>query len=78
MQDLNNIKEGESNLFQTSLTPISSLSDGIFSVVINPFGEAYPELGNAEGTGFRTIMSYIQNGGIFINSGGQPFVYSGT
>ena len=76
MQDLNNINEGESNLFQASLTPISKLSDGTFSVVINPFGEAYPELGNAEGTGFRTIMSYIQNGGIFINSGGQPFVYS--
>lgn len=76
MQDLNNIKEGESNLFQTLLTPISNLSNGTFSVVINPFGEAYPELGNAEGTGFRTIMSYIQDGGIFINSGGQPFVYS--
>jgi hypothetical protein len=76
MLDLNNTRQGESNLFQASLTPISNLSDGTFSVVINPFGEAYPELGNAEGTGFRTIMSYIQDGGIFINSGGQPFVYS--
>ena len=46
------------------------------TLTINPFGEAYPELGNAEGTGFRTIMSYIQDGGILINSGGQPFVYS--
>ena len=74
--DLNNTKQGESNLFQASLTSISNLSDGTFSIVINPFGEAYPELGNAEGTGFRTIMSYIQDGGIFVNSAGQPFVYS--
>jgi hypothetical protein len=45
-------------------------------VIINPFGEAYPELGSAEGVGLRTILSYIQDGGIFVNSGGQPFVYS--
>jgi hypothetical protein len=77
MLDLNNIKyDNESNLFQASLTPISNLSNGTFSIVINPFGEAYPELGNAEGIGFRTVMSYIQDGGILINSGGQPFVYS--
>jgi hypothetical protein len=77
MLDLNNIKYvNESNLFQASLTPISNLSNGTFSIVINPFGEAYPELGNAEGIGFRTVMSYIQDGGILINSGGQPFVYS--
>lgn len=30
----------------------------------------------AEGAGFRTILSDIQDGGILINSGGQPFVYS--
>ena len=26
--------------------------------------------------GFKTILSYIRDGGIFVNSGGQPFVYS--
>ena len=41
-----------------------------------PFGEAYPELGSAEGVGLKTILSYMQDGGIFVNSGGQPFVYS--
>ena len=25
---------------------------------------------------FRTIASYIRDGGIFVNSGGQPFTYS--
>jgi hypothetical protein len=77
MLDLKGIKdENDSYLFQTSLTPISNLSSGAFSIVINPFGEAYPEVGSAEGVGLRTILSYIQDGGIFINSGGQPFVYS--
>jgi hypothetical protein len=77
MLDLKGIKDdSDSNLFQESLTPISNLSSGTFSIVINPFGEAYPELGSAEGAGLRTILSYIQDGGIFVNSGGQPFVYS--
>jgi hypothetical protein len=77
MLDLKDIKyDNKSNLFQASVTPISNLSNGAFSIVINPFGEVYPELGNAEGIGFKTIMSYIQDGGILINSGGQPFVYS--
>ena len=77
MIDLKGIKDdNDSDLFQASLTPNSNLSSGTFSIVINPFGEAYPELGSAEGVGLRTILSYIQDGGIFINSGGQPFVYS--
>ena len=75
--DLKLIKyENKPNLFQASLTSISNLSSGTFPIVINPFGETYPELGNAEGIGFKTIICYIRDGGIFINSGGQPFVYS--
>jgi hypothetical protein len=76
MLDIKNITYGESNLFQASLTPISNLNSGIFPIIINPFGEAYPELGNTEGVGFKTILSYIRDGGIFVNSGGQPFFYS--
>jgi len=77
MLDLKDVKnDNGSNLFQVSLTPISNLSNGAFSIVINPFGEAYPELGSAEGVGLNTILSYIHDGGIFVNSGGQPFVYS--
>jgi hypothetical protein len=56
------------------MTPISSIR--AFSVIINPFGEAYPESGNAEGVGFKTIASYIRDGGIFVNSGGQSFTYN--
>jgi hypothetical protein len=76
MLDLKNIKDDGSalNLFNASMTPVSSIS--AFSVILNPFGEAYPESGNAEDVGFKTIASYIRDGGIFVNSGGQPFAYS--
>ena len=77
MIDLKGVKnDNGSNLFQASLTSISNISNGNFSIIINPFGEAYPELGDASGVGLNTIFSYIQDGGIFVNSGGQPFVYS--
>ncbi len=76
MLDLKNIKyeDNRLNLFNASMTPISNIS--AFSVIINPFGEAYPESGNAEGVGFKTIASYIRDGGIFVNAGGQSFTYS--
>ena len=63
-------------LFDASMTPISHISNSTFSVIQNPFDEAYPESGNAEGVGFKTIASYIRGGGIFVNSGGQSFAYS--
>ena len=77
MIDLKGVKnDNGSNLFQASLSSISNISNGNFSIIINPFGEAYPELGDASGVGLNTILSYIQDGGVFVNSGGQPFVYS--
>jgi hypothetical protein len=77
MLDLKNIKHDDgSNLFDASMTPISHISNSAFSIILNPFGEAYPESGNAEGVGFKTIASYIRDGGIFVNSGGQSFAYS--
>jgi hypothetical protein len=78
MLDLKNIKDdGDAlNSFHASMTSISCINNTAFSVILNPFGEAYPESGNAEGAGFKTIASYIRDGGIFVNSGGQPFAYS--
>ena len=78
MLDLKNIKDDGSalNPFHASMTSISCISNSAFSVILNPFGEAFPESGNAEGAGFKTIASYIRDGGIFVNSGGQPFAYS--
>jgi hypothetical protein len=64
MLDLKNIKYDDNRLnqFDASMTPISSIR--AFSVILNPFAEAYPESGNAEGMGFKTIASYIRDGGI--------------
>jgi hypothetical protein len=83
MLDLKNTKNSTrsnssngSTLFHASMTSVSDISNGSFSVVINPFGETYPEVGSAEGVGFKTIASYIKDGGIFVNSGGQSFAYS--
>jgi hypothetical protein len=78
MLDLKNIKYDDNrlNLLNASMTAISSIS--AFSVILNPFGEAYPESGNSEGVGFKTIASYIRDGGIFVNSGGQSNCLSNT
>lgn len=78
MLDLKNIKydNNNSNLFNALMVSVLQINNSIFSVVVNPFGESYPESGNAEGMSFRTIASYIRDGGIFVNSGGQPFTYS--
>ena len=40
------IMDHKLNLFDVSMTPISNISNSGFSIIINPFGEAYPELGN--------------------------------
>ena len=39
------------------MTSISDISNGGFSVIINPFGEAYPELGNGEGVGKQYLLT---------------------
>jgi hypothetical protein len=55
MLDLKNIKDDGNalNLFHASMTPISHIGNSAFSVILNPFGEAYPESGNAEGVGLE-------------------------
>ncbi len=63
-------------MIKHSICVISNLNSGIFPIIVNPFGEAYPELGNTEDIWLKTILSYIGVGGIFVNTGGQPFVYS--
>jgi hypothetical protein len=62
--------------FPINEIPISSLSP-IYSVVINPFGEAYPEISSNPLTlpAFTMICDYIFSGGIFVTAGGQPFYY---
>lgn len=55
----------------------SQINDN-FAVVINPFGEVYPEEDQQESTSFKRIKKYIQNGGIFVNAGGIAFFSTNT
>lgn len=48
-----------------------------YTVVINPFGEAHPELLSTANIlpGYQRIKSYIYSGGVFVTAGGHPFTY---
>lgn len=46
-----------------------------FDAIINPFGEIYPEENPIERKSYKTIVEYIQNGGVFVGTGGFPFFY---
>lgn len=74
-QDLNLLKVDNQNIFQASLVSVSQIAYGDYPVVINPFGETYPERGTGEGEAFVTIREFIRNGGIFINTAGNAFTY---
>jgi hypothetical protein len=56
--------------------PISIINNS-YSIVINPFGESYPEKPNTleDTPAFNLICDYIFNGGVFITAGGLPFTY---
>jgi hypothetical protein len=46
-----------------------------YAVVINPYGEVYPEEDLFVLKTFNRIMEFIKNGGIFVNVGGFAFYY---
>jgi len=50
----------------------SALSDGI-DMVVNPFGEAYPEEDLSLHTTFTRIRDYVRGGGVYVNVAGYPF-----
>lgn len=51
--------------------------DNSFGIIINPFGESYPEKPSSslQTPAFDSICDYIFNGGIFVTAGGLPFTY---
>jgi len=60
--------------FEVNEISVSKLNSNV-SIVINPFGETYPETNFKKRTVFKNIKNYIYNGGIFINIAGFPFFY---
>ena len=63
----------EQNIKVTKI-PISNL-DRKYELVINPFGEDYPEEDNNidPPASFKKILDYIARGGFFVCAGGLPF-----
>lgn len=54
---------------------ISQISNE-FAIIINPFGEAYPEKDLKRKLCFSIIREYIEDGGIIVNVAGFPFFYA--
>lgn len=53
--------------------PIQRLSEEPFDIVINPFGEVYPEEDPALHTTLRQLAGYVLKGGVYVNVAGYPF-----
>ncbi len=58
----------------TKIIAIDQLDDE-YAVVINPYGEVYPERDPLSLHSFEKIKKYIDKGGIFVCAGGVPFYY---
>lgn len=61
--------------YRVELIPSQKISQR-FAVIINPFGEAYPERDLIELTTFKAVKKFVHRGGIFVHAGGVPFYYS--
>lgn len=46
-----------------------------YQIVVNSFGETYPEEDPYNYTTFSHICKYVENGGVFVNVAGIPFWY---
>ncbi|MCK4731210.1 MAG: HEPN domain-containing protein, partial [Methanophagales archaeon] len=54
---------------------MASQIDNRYQVIINPFGEIYPEIDLETKPVYGVIKEYISLGGIFVNAGGFPFYW---
>lgn len=46
-----------------------------FDIIINPFGEEYPEIDKPNLITLRKIVQFVKNGGVFVNVAGLAFFY---
>jgi hypothetical protein len=61
--------------FEVVQTNIENISED-FAVILNPFGEEYPEINIKNKTAFNVIKNFIEDGGIYVNTAGFPFFYA--
>jgi hypothetical protein len=60
--------------FEIDWIAVSEVS-GKYDIIINPFGEMYPEADKPNLLTLRKIVRYVQDGGVFINVAGLAFYY---
>lgn len=64
------------SLLDVIVGPFDLINDSrTYQVVVNPFGEAYPEEDTYSYKSFEKICDYVFSGGIFVNVAGIPFWY---
>jgi len=47
-----------------------------FALIVNPFGEHYPEIDVERKLVFQQLEDYVGDGGIYVNCAGYPFFYA--
>lgn len=58
--------------YEVSIVRVSSLEDDL-AVLVNPFGESYPERDSIKRPCYRRILSFVEDGGLLLASAGLPF-----
>lgn len=69
------LKRNEAQKYDVNKILSSQISEA-FAVIINPFGEAYPESNIRSRDTYEQIKFFIENGGVFANTAGFAFFYS--
>jgi hypothetical protein len=69
------IVNGGKNRYDIKKIPMSRTSNE-FAVIINPFGEVYPEGDPRKRLAFNILKDYIADGGVLVNTAGFPFFYA--
>lgn len=63
--------------WEIELGPSNKISSHpVPDIVVNPFGEVYPESDFNSGSSITEIRNYVWSGGVYVNVAGMPFWYS--
>ena len=72
---LSQISDSGKCKFEIDKIPISKVGNE-YAVIINPFGEAYPEKDPKKRFAFNHLKNYVEDGGVLVNVAGFPFFYA--
>lgn len=68
------VRVGSQVKYNVLRIPASEISNK-FALILNPFGEVYPEKDFQERIVFDIIKNYVADGGLFVTTGGFAFFY---